>query len=86
MGFQEKKVLIFVNPFSGFKQAKKVYKIAYEILKKTNIKFKMIETERKNFVSDYIKGLSQEEFISYDGIVMCSGDGLIHEYLNGEKL
>ena len=73
------KLLIFVNPFSGVGHAIKIYNKAVPYLNKGNISTKVIFTEYKNHAYDYVQGLKINE---YDGIIVCSGDGIIHEIIN----
>ena len=54
--------------------------IAREIFNKAYIDYKVIETERAGHAMDIVKEMGHNE---YDGIVTVSGDGLIHEVVNG---
>ena len=73
------KLLIFVNPVSGAGHAIKIYNKAVPYLNKGKISTKVIFTEYKNHAYDYVQGLKINE---YDGIIVCSGDGIIHEIIN----
>ena len=73
------KLLIFVNPVSGAGHAIKIYNKVVPYLNKGNISTKVIFTEYKNHAYDYVQGLKINE---YDGIIVCSGDGIIHEIIN----
>ena len=73
------KLLLFVNPVSGTGHAIKIYNKAVPFLNKGNISTKVIFTEYKNHAYDYIQNLKINE---YDGIIVCSGDGIMHEIIN----
>ena len=44
------------------------------------IELEVKQTERRNHAKDIAHGLSKDD---YDGIVSVSGDGLLHEIING---
>ncbi len=77
---KKRRILVFLNPFSGHGQAAESWEIARSILEKAYIDMKLITTERANHAYEYVeKDLQLNE---YDGIVTVSGDGLIHEVVN----
>lgn len=73
------KLLIFVNPVSGTGKAINTYNKALPYLNKGNITIKVVYTEYKNHAYDYVQNLTINE---YDGIIVCSGDGIMHEIIN----
>ena len=73
------KLLIFVNPASGTGQAINTYNKALPLLNKGNVTTRVVFTEYKNHAYDYIQNLKINE---YDGIIVCSGDGIMHEIIN----
>ena len=73
------KLLIFVNPASGTGQAINTYNKALPYLNKGNVTTRVVFTEYKNHAYDYVQNLKINE---YDGIIVCSGDGIMHEIIN----
>jgi len=77
---QRKKVLVFVNPFAGTKKATQVWNNVRDIIKHANVDCEVVLTERANHARDMVKDVNLEK---YSGVVSVSGDGLLHEVLNG---
>lgn len=78
---KKRKLLILVNPFSGRRLAARNWQIALPILEKAHVEMTVVMTERANHAYEMVYGdLKQGD---YDGIVTVSGDGLIHEVVNG---
>ncbi len=78
---KKRKILVLVNPFSGRRMAARNWEIARPILEKAYIDMKVIMTERAGHAYDIV---NQELKIGdFDGVVTVSGDGLIHEVVNG---
>ena len=78
---RKRKVLILINPFSGGGAAAANWVIAKGLLDKAYIGMTIIETERAGHAYDIVnKELKHDD---YDGVVTVSGDGLIHEVVNG---
>lgn len=78
---RKRKILVLVNPFSGRRKAAANWVIAKELLDKAYIDMTIIETQRAGHAYDIVHlELKQDD---YDGIVTVSGDGLIHEVVNG---
>jgi sphingosine kinase len=78
---KKRKLLILVNPFSGRRLAAANWEIAKVILEKAHIDMTVIMTERAGHAYDIVRG--ELKAGDYDGIVTVSGDGLIHEVVNG---
>jgi sphingosine kinase len=77
----KRKLLVLLNPFSGAGQAATSWQIAEPIMEKAHVDIKLIRTERAGHAYDIV---SQElRPGDYDGIITVSGDGLIHEVVNG---
>lgn len=78
---KKRRILVLVNPFSGRRLAAANWEIARPILEKAHVDMTVIMTERAGHAYDIVnKELKQGD---YDGIVTVSGDGLIHEVVNG---
>merc|ERR1711892_134162 len=77
---QRKKVLVFVNPYAGTKKATKVWNDVKFIIEHAKVDSDVVFTERANHARDMIKDVNLE---NYSGVVSVSGDGLLHEILNG---
>lgn len=76
----KRKLLIFLNPFSNHGRAARVWLLAKQVLNKAYINQVFIETERAGHAYNF---MNTEELDEYDGVVSCSGDGLLHEIING---
>lgn len=50
------------------------------MIREANISYNLIQTERQNHAKELIKEIPLQE---WDGIVIVSGDGLLHEVING---
>ncbi|KAH6918534.1 ATP-NAD kinase-like domain-containing protein [Coprinopsis sp. MPI-PUGE-AT-0042] len=75
-----RRVLVFVNPNGGSGKALKIFeKSVRPILQAAMCEFKVIQTERQGHAFDVTKALD----LVYDVIVTVSGDGLVHEVMNG---
>ncbi|KAH9946049.1 ATP-NAD kinase-like domain-containing protein [Epithele typhae] len=77
----ERRLKVFVNPHSGPGKAAKNYRKKIEpIFKAARCKVDLSFTERRYHARDLVKELPLDDF---DAVVVMSGDGLIHEVLNG---
>ena len=74
--------MVFVNPFSGTKNAKKIWDRVRRILDIAGYKISELETLYRLHCLDHIKDLSTDELLSFSGIIAVSGDGTPHEILN----
>lgn len=72
---------MLVNPFSGRRLAARNWEIVKPLLEKAYIDMTVIMTERAGHAYDM--AYSEIKQGDYDGIVTVSGDGLIHEVVNG---
>ena len=76
-----RKILALLNPFGGRGRAPAKWEIALEILNLAHLDVTLRPTERAMHAYDIVK---DELMIGdYDVIVTISGDGLIHEAVNG---
>ena len=78
----EKNVLVFINPKAGKGSAPEVYRRLNKILTECEIDhFEAVFTEKVNHAFEFIRDCDERRFEG--GILIISGDGLIHEVLNG---
>jgi len=82
----EKKILVFISPASGKGNAEKNYKSIEPALLASGYLPKIVRTEYQYNARDYIKNLPKEEFVKYYQIVICGGDGMVNEVINGFHL
>jgi sphingosine kinase len=76
-----KRYLFFVNPFGGTKKAMRIFTDQVEpLLKVSVIDYNVVITERRNHAFEYVRDMSLENI---HAVVTVSGDGLVHEVLNG---
>ncbi|CAL9071489.1 unnamed protein product [Musa textilis] len=76
-----KNLFIIVNPFSGKKCARTVFKKEIKpLLAAADINCTIIETKHRNHAQEITKSL---DLLKYDGIVCVSGDGVLVEVVNG---
>ncbi|CAD5190336.1 unnamed protein product [Musa acuminata subsp. malaccensis] len=76
-----KNLFIIVNPFSGKKCARTVFKKEIKpLLAAADIDCTIIETKHRNHAQEITKSL---DLLKYDGIVCVSGDGVLVEVVNG---
>jgi hypothetical protein len=76
-----RKVLILINPFSGRKRAVKIFREQVEpMLKVSHVQPHVILSERPLHVTEIAQSLNLDE---YDALCTISGDGLLHELING---
>mmetsp|Transcript_8234 Transcript_8234/g.6137 ORF Transcript_8234/g.6137 Transcript_8234/m.6137 type:complete len:113 (+) Transcript_8234:542-880(+) len=77
----KRKILVLINPFSGAGAAARNWVLAEELLSKAYIDMKVIRTERAMHAYDMLS--KEVKPGDYEGVVTVSGDGLIHEVVNG---
>eukprot|EP00123_Amoebidium_parasiticum_P000662 comp11527_c0_seq1/m.5977 comp11527_c0_seq1/g.5977 ORF comp11527_c0_seq1/g.5977 comp11527_c0_seq1/m.5977 type:complete len:473 (-) comp11527_c0_seq1:722-2140(-) len=76
-----RRLLVLVNPFGGAKKGRKIYTNAKRMFDRAGfLDITMMETERGHHAWDIVHCLSLSD---YDGLVCVSGDGLVHEIING---
>ncbi|KAK3188101.1 hypothetical protein Dsin_027662 [Dipteronia sinensis] len=76
-----KRLLIFVNPFSGKRIASKIFLDEVKpLLEDANIQFTVQETDHQLHAKEVANRLNLS---NYDGIVCVSGDGILVEVING---
>lgn len=78
---RQQRVLALVNPFSGTGQSEQTFqKVVEPILKLAGYSVHVQQTERES----HTKHIGQTlPIASYDAVALVSGDGLIHELING---
>lgn len=77
----KRKLLVLINPFSGRRLAAANWILVRPILEKAHVSMTVIETQRANHAYEIVHNDIKQG--DYDGIVTVSGDGLIHEVVNG---
>eukprot|EP00249_Psilotum_nudum_P025719 c30552_g1_i1 orf=600-2051(+) len=76
-----KRLLIFLNPFGGRKNAMKIFEEQVEpLLSVARVAYTAKETQFQLHAKDLVKSM---DLSAYDGIVCVSGDGVLVEVLNG---
>ena len=96
---KNKRILCIVNPHGGNKDGLKAYHEVVKVMFEKgdhNCQLKLITTEHAGHCSkvaaelalDLLKETaiahSLDDFkFDYDAVLLCSGDGMLHEYLNG---
>ncbi|XP_038140224.1 sphingosine kinase 2 [Cyprinodon tularosa] len=76
-----RRLLLLVNPFSGRGQAMQWCQThILPMIREANISYNLIQTERQNHARELIREIPLSE---WDGIIIVSGDGLLHEVING---
>ena len=76
-----KKILVIINPASGTKIAIKMFnEILKPSLEKNNVEYELLKTQYAGHAKDVVQ---QKNLRVYKGLVIISGDGLVHEVFNG---
>uniref|UniRef100_G3PCD5 sphingosine kinase n=1 Tax=Gasterosteus aculeatus TaxID=69293 RepID=G3PCD5_GASAC len=76
-----RRLMLLVNPFSGRGQAMQWCQThILPMIREANISYNLIQTERQNHARELIREISLTD---WDGIIIVSGDGLLHEVING---
>lgn len=82
-GGSRKPLLVLINPASGTKVARKMFKtIVRPELNKRKLEYEVMETEYAGHAQEFVR-TTQDLTQRYSGLVTISGDGLIHEVYNG---
>ncbi|XP_015766821.1 PREDICTED: sphingosine kinase 2-like [Acropora digitifera] len=72
-----RKLLILINPFSGSGRSVRTFREKVEpMLCEADIQYKQITTEYSGHAAEMMQSLN---LLDFDGIVICSGDGLVYE-------
>ena len=82
-GFQTaapRRLQILLNPMSGKKKARSIFKRVRPLLEKSYLHFTVTETTSAGHAQAIVEKMALEEF---DGLVIVGGDGTIHEVING---
>ncbi|XP_015806081.3 sphingosine kinase 2 [Nothobranchius furzeri] len=78
---RSRRLLLLVNPFSGRGQAMQWCQThILPMIREANISYNLIQTERQNHARELIRDIP---LLEWDGIIIVSGDGLLHEVING---
>lgn len=80
----DKPLLVLVNPKSGFGQSVRICESKVRpFLESHNIKYEILITDHQRRISDHIRDLNLSELVKCKAILVVSGDGLVHEVVNG---
>ncbi|XP_012588489.1 PREDICTED: sphingosine kinase 1 isoform X2 [Condylura cristata] len=75
------KVLVLLNPRGGKGKALQLFRSHVQpLLAQAEISFTLMLTERRNHAREFVRA---EELSRWDALVVMSGDGLMHEVVNG---
>lgn len=79
-----KRLLVFVNPFSGRRMAMSVWETkCLPLLELAGIESKVVVTKASKHAQLHVETMSLEDASSIDGILVVGGDGLFQEVLTG---
>lgn len=79
-----KSLLFFVNPYGGKRKGVKIFERHVKpLLQLCSCKFTVINTQRRNHVTEAIASMSDEKIGEYDVVVGVGGDGTICEVVTG---
>ena len=84
-----RKFLVLLNPNAGAGRGGMIFaKCVRPVLEAAQVDFDTVETERAGHASDICCGLGAQgkmarDGVSYDAVVCVSGDGMLHEAING---
>ncbi|CAA7271670.1 unnamed protein product [Cyclocybe aegerita] len=77
---RSRRLLVFVNPFGGTSKGASLFaKKIDPVFKNAGCSVEVIHTTHQGHALEVVKSLTAE----YDAIITVSGDGLVHEVLNG---
>ncbi|KAJ6653350.1 hypothetical protein lerEdw1_009250 [Lerista edwardsae] len=76
-----RRLLLLLNPYGGKGNALQWCQThILPMITEADVSFNLIQTERQNHARELVQSISLAE---WDGIVAISGDGLLHEVING---
>ncbi len=75
--------MIYFNPNAG-SNSKKHFDRVVDFMRYTNCGFDILRTERRNHCKEHID--NELDISKYNGIVIVSGDGLMHEFVNSKAV
>ncbi|KAL5292176.1 SPHK1 family protein [Megaselia abdita] len=79
---EQKKLLVILNPKSGSGKARELYQQQVApIYGEAEIPIELHVTKRANFARELVR--HKHDIFSYRGIVVCGGDGIYYEVING---
>ncbi len=77
---RKRKLLVFINPIGGKGNAKTIWEKANKIISEVpSISLEIIYT---SYFKNAYEIILKKPLIEYDGIITCSGDGILHEVIN----
>eukprot|EP00472_Partenskyella_glossopodia_P014004 CAMPEP_0197527158 /NCGR_PEP_ID=MMETSP1318-20131121/20518_1 /TAXON_ID=552666 /ORGANISM="Partenskyella glossopodia, Strain RCC365" /LENGTH=506 /DNA_ID=CAMNT_0043081653 /DNA_START=225 /DNA_END=1745 /DNA_ORIENTATION=+ len=75
-----RKMVVYINPKSGSGRARSIFRKQRSILERAGIQLNVAVTSRAGQVRSEIANMNLNKV---DGFIICSGDGLVMEYING---
>ena len=82
-----KGVLVFLNPVAGSGSAASIFReYVGPTLSEVGVKFEVVTTTGPSFTCDYLRELAKDGNIPHDGLIVISGDGLVHQVIQGIAL
>ena len=79
----EKKVLVFISPKSGKGAAQKNWNQIEKALEASGFKAEVALTESRDWAMNYVKDLPFDKFKEFYMVIVCGGDGMVNEVING---
>lgn len=80
ISYHRRKYFVLINPYGGTKKGPNIWKsVVQPIFDVSNLAYDVVFTQYAGHAADIGKSFD----LSYDAIVFISGDGLVHEFLNG---
>jgi len=79
----EKKAIVYINPYAGVRKAGKLFKTIEKYLTAFGFCMETVTTFRVNQVFEEMQYMETNTFKSYYCRLIFSGDGLVHELING---
>lgn len=82
LGCRPKHLLVYINPYGGKKQGKRIYenKVA-PLFAQAGVTTQVIVTEYANHARDHLR--TDAELKQFDGVVCVGGDGMFSEIIHG---